>query len=211
MSGGQDIKTVLKSGLRPRRSLASEPFYVALFSLLALTPAAGLLLAGANGWTYRGGTLALVPLAVSALAAVLLARSLARSMAPGSAPDRPATWMLGWLAATVAALAFSTTPDRPNWGAGETHCFESGLAIGLVLAVPAMLLLRRGFVLRWGPALTVAGGLAGLSGLLALEVSCPNAGLWHVMVSHLPVPAAMAAGAAAAYGLVSLARRHRLP
>lgn len=210
MSQNRDIRMVLKSDLRPRRPLAREPFYVALFSLLAMLPAAALLLAGASGWTSRGGSLALVPLAASALAAVLLGRAMARAMAPGSVAGRPGIWMLGWLAVTVPALVASTAPDHPHWGAGEAHCLQSGLVIGLVLAVPAMLLLRRGFVLNWAPSLTAAATLAGLSGLLALEVSCPNAGLWHVLASHLPVPAAMAAAVAAICGVVSLARRHRL-
>jgi hypothetical protein len=73
------------------------------------------------------------------------------------------------------------------------------LKAGLLNAVPAVVLvwvvLRRGFVLYRAAAAAAAGTLAGLAGLLMLEIHCPNFKAPHVMVWHVAVvPIAALAG-----------------
>jgi len=65
------------------------------------------------------------------------------------------------------------------------------LCAGLVVAVPAgvggWLLLRRGFAMNPAGAGLAAGTLAGLAGLLMLEIHCPNFLAPHIMLWHTAV------------------------
>jgi len=87
----------------------------------------------------------------------------------------------------------------------QTHRFlHQGIACltaGVLHAIPAALaswyLLRRGFAVNPIAAGLVAGTLAGLAGVVMLELHCPNFEAPHVMVWHTAVvPVSAAAGAA---------------
>jgi hypothetical protein len=191
----QRIKSKLKQELKQRRPLAPEWVYASAFSLLALLPAAVSVVSGTRGWSERSGPFASAALLVSALLAPLLGLALARSMTPGSATLTPWRWVGAWVAAFALALAASARSDALGWTEHERHCFVSGSVVGLILALPALPLVRRGAILDWPAALSLGAFLCGMGGLLVLESGCYNPGLWHILTSHLPVPFALAAGA----------------
>jgi hypothetical protein len=61
-------------------------------------------------------------------------------------------------------------------------CLRTGLARAVPAAVLLWLLLRRGAILSPGQTGATAGGLAGLVGLMALEIRCPNLDSYHILV-----------------------------
>jgi hypothetical protein len=71
-------------------------------------------------------------------------------------------------------------------------CLRAGLVIAIPTGAGSWMLLRRGFAVNPVGAGLAAGTLAGLAGLLMLEMHCPNFRAPHVMVWHtavLPVSA----------------------
>jgi hypothetical protein len=66
-------------------------------------------------------------------------------------------------------------------------CLRAGLAIAIPAGAGGWLLLRRGFAVNPGAAGLAAGMVAGLAGLLMLEMHCPNLRAPHVMVWHTAV------------------------
>jgi hypothetical protein len=74
------------------------------------------------------------------------------------------------------------------------------LVIGLLVAIPAALaiwlVLRRGFAVNARSAGLAAGTLAGLAGVITLELHCPIFRAMHVMVWHTAVIPVSAAGGA---------------
>jgi hypothetical protein len=65
------------------------------------------------------------------------------------------------------------------------------LGVGMLVAIPTglanWLALRRGFAVNATSAGLAAGTLAGLAGVIALELHCPNFRAMHVMVWHTAV------------------------
>jgi hypothetical protein len=83
-------------------------------------------------------------------------------------------------------------------------CLRAGLVIAIPTGAGSWMLLRRGFAVNPVGAGLAAGTLAGLAGLLMLEMHCPNFRAPHVMVWHTAVvPVSALAGAI----LARIARR----
>ena len=75
-------------------------------------------------------------------------------------------------------------------------CLEVGLLIAIPAALCGWLVLRRGFAVDAVSAGLAAGTLAGLAGVITLELHCPNFRAMHVMVWHtLVIPVSAAGGA----------------
>jgi hypothetical protein len=84
-------------------------------------------------------------------------------------------------------------------------CLRAGLIVAIPTGISAWLLLRRGFAVNRTAAGLAAGTLAGLAGLLMLELHCPNFHALHIMVWHTAVvPISGLAGA-----LLARLNRHR--
>ncbi len=66
-------------------------------------------------------------------------------------------------------------------------CLRAGLLVAIPAGVGSWLMLRRGFAVSPLGAGLAAGMLAGLAGLLMLEIHCPNLRAPHVMVWHTAV------------------------
>ncbi len=75
-------------------------------------------------------------------------------------------------------------------------CLSAGVFHAIPIALGSWLLLRRGFATRPVLAGVVAGTLAGLGGLLMLELHCPNFEAPHVLVWHVAVVPVSAGGGA---------------
>ena len=66
-------------------------------------------------------------------------------------------------------------------------CLRAGLLIAMPTGAGSWLVLRRGFAVSPGGAGLAAGTLAGLAGLLMLEMHCPIFRAPHIMVWHTAV------------------------
>ena len=66
-------------------------------------------------------------------------------------------------------------------------CLRAGLAVAVPSGLASWLILRRGFAVDRASAGLAAGTLAGLAGLIMLELHCPNFRTLHVMVWHTAV------------------------
>jgi len=126
----------------------------------------------------------------------------------GARPNAPA-WafaMLGVLP-LAALIQIARTPgahrheglaDPAAW-----HCLSSALATGLVVAIAAVLFLRRAAPVALARQAWLTGLAAGALGSLAFGITCPvdtiaHLGLWHV----LPVPLAALAARVAVPSLI---------
>lgn len=75
-------------------------------------------------------------------------------------------------------------------------CLRAGLAVAIPAGAGSWLVLRRGFAVNPVSAGLAAGTLAGLAGLLMLEIHCPNFRAPHIMLWHTAVvPVSALAGA----------------
>lgn len=86
----------------------------------------------------------------------------------------------------VVALSFHDYELGPFVPQGIS-CLRAGLAVAIPSGAASWLLLRRGFAVSPVGAGLAAGTLAGLTGLIMLEIHCPNLRAPHVMVWHTAV------------------------
>lgn len=199
------IKAEIAGGLKPVKPLAPASVLAGAYLLIAaLGAAAGVFELGTAGWHALGGTQASAVFLALAVSSVALAVLLARQMAPGSRVLVPAPWIvLGFpvVMGAIFATLFRAQPEALFVATGLT-CLRIGLECALPVAAVCWLVLRRGAVLGERTAGALAGALAGLSGLLLLEIFCPNLNAYHVLAWHLgaavvSTAAGMAAGMAA--------------
>jgi len=98
--------------------------------------------------------------------------------------------------AGIFALAFDDY-STANFVRRGFPCLRAGLLDALPAALLAWLVVRRGLVLHTVTAGAAAGALAGLAGVLMLELHCPILEAPHAMVWHVAViPLSALAGAA---------------
>ena len=85
-------------------------------------------------------------------------------------------------------------------------CLGIGIACAIPTAILSRLALRRGAVLDPLRAGATGGALAGLSGLVVLEIICPNLNRDHILVWHL---GAALISAAAGFSIAAFLARRR--
>ena len=167
---------------------------------------AGALLLGPHGVRnmneWQGGLIFPLLAVLVWLAAKL---SVAESI-PGS--RRPASpWALGVAGCLALALVFGLVfPDHRaiDFVHEGIKCLTAGLVQAVPIAIGTWFLLRRGFAVNPAASGFARGMLAGLAGVVMLELHCPNFEAPHVIVWHIAVlPVAGLAGMA----LQSLRRR----
>jgi hypothetical protein len=119
-------------------------------------------------------------------------------MIPGSRPHpAPGTFLAVACAALAAlfAILFRDRVTEPFVSQGVA-CLKAGLLTAIPAGLAGWTILRRGFAVNPTNAGLAAGSMAGLAGILMLELHCPNFQTWHVLVWHtavVPVSAAIAA------------------
>jgi hypothetical protein len=205
------ISDSIAAELKPVQPLPSTGVLSAvLLAIGAAMGLAGAAIAGFHGLERQSLPQRLSIFALLGLLAWAAAAAFAQAMIPGSRQRlRPGN--LALLSVLLLLGLFGLLFDDYR-----TSAFVSSgvacLSIGLLGAVPTALLgwrfLRRGFAVSTMAAGVAAGTLAGLSGVLLLELHCDNFQALHVLLWHTAVvPISAAAGAAVGWLLGWLRKR----
>jgi hypothetical protein len=110
------------------------------------------------------------------------------AMTPGGMRWNPARLLLIVLLAWIALDAILFRDYQMDFFVRQgIPCLRAGLIVAIPAGVASWLVLRRGFAVNAGAAGLAAGALAGLAGLIMLEIHCPNLHAMHVMVWHTAV------------------------
>ena len=196
--------------LKPVRPLPSTYVLWSIFlAVLLVVVAVGGSILGTAGWHALSVLQRIAIFGALAAASGVLALSAERQMVPGSvfrlSPYALAVTSLGTIV-TICAILF-----RPHH---ETAFVPTGLMclrIGIECAIPAALLLwlalRRGAVLSPVATGVTAGALAGLAGLIVLEIFCPNLNRNHILVWHVGAFLASVLGGTVIGALAELLRK----
>lgn len=197
------ISSSLGSSLRPVRPLPPSWMLASAVALVCI----GIALAGAACLGLQG-VHALSAAQIAAIFSILAVLtwiasvSAAGAMTPGSMRQIPAgllslTCSVGLIAVFAAVFHDFRTTAFIHKG---LVCLALGLSFAAAAGAGSWFVLRRGFAVRPLAAGLVTGTLASLSGVLALELHCPNLETWHVLVWHTAVvPCSGLAGAAVAW------------
>jgi hypothetical protein len=205
----QRIKAETMADLKPVGPLApTGVLWLALLLIAAAAAAGGVLELGTAGWRALGPLTRIAVFTALAAGCGLLGLSLARQVVPGSRVLFPTPLfviaVLGIMASIFATLFH---PHRePTFIATGLVCLRIGLECAAPVAILSWLVLRRGEFLNPVAAGAMMGALAGLSGLVLLEIFCPNLNKYHILVWHLGA-ALLSTCAGTAVGIVAEYRR----
>jgi len=146
----------------------------------------GLTLQGMDGWNLLRVEQRIEVFAPLIAGSALLALSMVRQMVPGT-PHSLAPAVMGAAILGILWLIISATfpwHQEPTFVVGGWLCVSNGLAGSFPAGFLFWLILRRGAVLSPQSAGAVTGGLAGLTGLGILELSCPILNAFHIQIWH---------------------------
>jgi len=196
---------VLES-LTPVRPLPRSPLLAVLF--VGICAAAGI----GGGIALRIlGWPALTPLQRSAIFPLLAVLSAAASllcaweMVPGARRVRARTvFMVAFASLEAVFLLTFSDHSMGRFVHSGMSCLGAGLIVAAPVAILAIAIMRRGAVLDRSSGAAAVGLVAGLAGLCALEIHCPNLRVWHVAVWHMGVVAIAVGVAVAISGLAVL-------
>jgi hypothetical protein len=182
------IKAETLSALKPVRPLPpSGAFFVALILIAASMVAVGVFELGSAGWRALGSLQRIAVFTALATGFCLLALSLIRQVVPGSTvlfSTPPFVVAVLGLMASIFASLFQPHKE-PTFVATGLVCLRIGLECAIPTATLSWLILRRGAILNPVAAGARTGAFAGLSGLLLLEIFCPNLNKFHILLWHL--------------------------
>jgi hypothetical protein len=186
----KQIETAVMADLKAVRPLAPDGAYLAGFAGIFLVVCiVGCYIVGQYGWhalSELQKVAVFVPLAATT---ALLAFSVVRQMRPAAKHARSSALIsAGLFIVLLLIMMVIFQPARES--AFVRHglaCFRTGMAFAIPTSFFFALLLLRGATLS--PLLTgaTAGGLAGLVGLVVLEIHCPNLNVYHIVVWHVSV------------------------
>jgi len=189
----------MRPAMEPVRPLAPAWRLVSgLVLICALVGIAGALVLGPKGVRAMSPIEIAVIFPALGLMLCLAATYYAGAMAPGSRMSSP-RWILP-VAICLALIAIFAmvfhTYATENFLRQGVVCLKAGLLHAVPAALASWWLLRRGFAVDSVAAGLAQGTLAGLAGVLMLELHCaifeaPHLMLWHVAV--VPVSAAVSA------------------
>ncbi|HUB82537.1 MAG TPA: NrsF family protein [Bryobacteraceae bacterium] len=201
----------IQPGMRPVRPLPSARALELLLYLAAL--AISVIVAaklGLHGFAAMSGPQILILAAIP----ILIARATVLTigaMTPGSKAREAPLTLFGIACASLVAL-FAILFRDPLSGpfvAPGLACLSAGVITAIPVGLAAWWLLHRGFVVNLAGAGLAAGTLAGLAGVVMLELHCPNFQTAHVIVWHMAVVPVSAALGLLAAKLVQIRRAHR--
>jgi hypothetical protein len=205
------IARILEANVRPVRPLPGQWLLGAQLVLLCATVAvAASAWAGLDGWRSLATWQRLILLAGLVPLAVIVARECVKRWIPGSLPRLgPAAVIAGSCGVLVLLFAVLFRDYRAtHFIASGVGCLEQGVLHAIPAAILAALVLRRGFAVRPIAAAVTGGALAGLAGVVFLELHCPNLEAPHQLIWHTAVvPVSALLGALVAASLARLTRR----
>lgn len=204
----QGIVRRIESSLQPVAPLPSMP---ATGSVLVIgvggIATLGAAILGMHGiQAMKSGTALAICIALLVLLCMAAISAVQRGI-PGSRNWISASGLL--IAAMFATIGLFVTSfsdsSRDNFVGEGIRCLMAGLFQAIPVAVLISFVLRRHFAVDLKPAMMVRGILAGLGGLIMLELHCPRLQVLHLAFWHTAVlPVCALAG-------VILALVHRLP
>jgi hypothetical protein len=204
------VKAEMRPSMVPVRPLAPAwALAVGLILICAAIGIIGALFLGPHGVRNMSALEVAVIFPALGLLMALAATSYAGSMVPGSRIAAP-RWILPATVSAVLIVVFAVlfhnyrTEDFLHAG---FVCLKAGLLHALPAALACWWLLRRGFAVDSAANGLAQGTLAGLAGVLMLEIHCANFQAPHLMVWHVAV-VPVSAAAAALFFLARGARRN---
>jgi hypothetical protein len=155
---------------------------------------------GFQGWLRLSAAARVSISAGLGLVMWMTALAFVRERIPASGPRWPIASLYMLTTAVPLALFAALFRDyhTHRFFAAGVACLGTGLVLGVPMTLLAGVLLRRGYSVNPVGACGIAGLLGGVTGLLVLELHCPNLEASHVLVWHvlvIPVNAAIAAAA----------------
>lgn len=193
------ISRAILPGLRPVRPMPPARVIVAgLLLLCASVGIAGASILGLYGIRKLSSLDAVLIFAIVGLFAWLAASQSAAEMVPGSRRMvHPALLVCAGSLALIAVFAILFSGYAMDGFVRQgIPCLRAGLLYSLPAAGGCWLILRRGMAVNATTAGLAAGTLAGLAGVIMLELHCPNLRANHVMTWHVAVVLLAAAAGA---------------
>jgi hypothetical protein len=201
--------SVAKAPFAPVRPIANAFLLTAgMFAIASLYAVGAAIWLGVYGFEEMTASTVALMFSLLAIVVAALAMQTVSEMIPGR-KMRIASWQL--LAIAIAAFVAMDAILFRDYSLDDfvpdgIVCLKAGLEVAAPVGLGIWLLLRRGFAVNPGAAGLAAGTLAGLSGVVMLELHCPYLIAPHVMVWHTAViPVAALLG----MGIASLRRRQR--
>lgn len=183
----QQIRAIIQADLQPVRPLPSFAVVAAGACGLAVVIAGLHVLAlREHGWSTQSG-MQLALLNVLCLAAIVIgAYNLLFSIQPASKPAWPA-WVpvavltLGFPGLVLALFSFQADD---HFVANGIRCLAGGIMLSAMTAGASYAFARRGYSTDWGRTGALIGTISAAIAMLALQLSCPNHEVAHLLVFH---------------------------
>jgi hypothetical protein len=182
------IKARLLADLKPAKPLPPAGVLVLalMFILVAIAGVGGAAL-GIAGWTALSWPQKITVVTALARGGGVLAYATGWLMVPGTRLTRsPYLYVFAVLGLMAAICITLFDPhEESTFVSTGLVCLRIGLECAISVTLLFWLLLRRGSILNPMLMGATVGALAGLSGLAALELFCPNLNEYHILVWHL--------------------------
>jgi hypothetical protein len=209
----KQIETGVLADLKPVKPLApAGALCFALLAILLVVVAVGAIALGIAGWRALSLPQKIAVFAAMSASICLLAWTAARQIVPGARLLLSPIWLVVavWAILTGIFTILFRPHQEPTFVATGLICLRIGLECAVPSALAFWLLLRRGAILN--PVMTgaTAGALAGLSGLMVLEIFCPNLNEYHILAWHLGAALASTLGGIAVGSIAGSYGRRRL-
>jgi hypothetical protein len=192
------IAQSVRADLTPvSRILPSWVLASALVLSCVVVAFAGAVVAGFEGIAVLGSQRSAIILAALGLLIAVMARQCVARWIPGSRLHSSAGAALAGCSMSLMVLFALLFRDyrTPHFIAAGITCVEQGVLHGIPSGILCAAVLRRGFAIQPILAALTIGALAGLTGVLFLEMHCTNIEAPHLLVWHtavVPVSASLA-------------------
>jgi hypothetical protein len=184
------ITASIASKTVPVRPLPSSSRLAAgLLSICAIMPSIVAAILGFQGVRQLGTARIGVIFSILLLFTILAATLSVAGMIPGSrrlADPRMLLTLATLVSLTVFGLLFHDF-DMTRFVSRGLKCLAVGLVTAAFTSLGCWFILRRGFAVNPAMAGLATGTLAGLAGVIALELHCPIFAVMHVTVWHTSV------------------------